>query len=115
MLESEFKDILGRNLKDFRKKNNWIQSEFAKKLGMTTNFIYDIEKGKKWPSMLTILKMANMFEVEPYQLFMNKDEVSKDASLMYSKYNKEFTKTIRDAMDNMYRRCIKNGKSKAGL
>ena len=112
MKESEFKDILGKNIKLFRTRSNYSQTAFARKLGMTTNFIGDMENGKKYPSLVTIVRMANLLEIEPYHFLLNTDEISKDTCLMYTKYNDEFTKTIHETMDNMYRKYIKKGKSK---
>jgi len=38
-------------------------------MGISTNFLADIETGKSWVSSATLVKLANIFEIEVYELF----------------------------------------------
>ena len=41
----------------------------AEKIGISTNFLADIETGKSWVSCATLSKLANIFEIKVYELF----------------------------------------------
>jgi len=44
----------------------------AEQIGISTNFLADIETGKSWVSSSTLSKLANIFEIEVYELFKPK-------------------------------------------
>jgi len=45
----------------------------AEKIGISTNFLADVETGKSWVSSSTLVKLANCFEIEVYELFRPKN------------------------------------------
>ena len=69
MEEAELRRILSANIKHYRSLRKWSQAVLAQKLGISTNFIADIETGKSWVSSLTLSKLAAIFEIEVYELF----------------------------------------------
>jgi transcriptional regulator with XRE-family HTH domain len=68
MTEKELHKIFSANIKRHRIYGNWSQVELAKKTGLSVNFINDLESGKKWGSMATMLKIAHVFNIEVYEL-----------------------------------------------
>ncbi|WP_461248145.1 helix-turn-helix domain-containing protein [Treponema sp. R6D11] len=68
MEEMELRGILGNNINRCRRLNNLSQEVLAEKLDKSTNFISDIERGKSWVSSDTLVKLAAVFNVEPYEL-----------------------------------------------
>jgi transcriptional regulator with XRE-family HTH domain len=42
----------------------------AEQIGISTNFLADVETGKSWVSSSTLVKLANCFEIDVYELFM---------------------------------------------
>jgi transcriptional regulator with XRE-family HTH domain len=91
MQEQELRGILGRNIIRCRTQNNLTQMALAEKLGKSTNFICDIECGKSWISITTLVKLAATFNVEPYELFK--------ADALLSEREKDILKSYAD--DNM--------------
>ena len=67
---NELKLIYTANLRLFRKNKRMNQAEISEKIGITEKFYNDIETGRKWGSVETIVDLANAFEVEPYELFL---------------------------------------------
>jgi len=61
------------NLKGFRKSRNISQEKLAEICGTELNYIAEIEKGKKFPSLDMIEKIAAALEIESYYLFQNND------------------------------------------
>jgi transcriptional regulator with XRE-family HTH domain len=70
MKETELRRVLSINIKHFRGLRRWSQVILAEKIGISTNFLADIETGKSWVSSSTLTKLANIFEIEVYELFM---------------------------------------------
>jgi transcriptional regulator with XRE-family HTH domain len=77
MEETELRNVLSLNIKHYRGLRRWSQVVLAEKMGISTNFLADIETGKSWVSSLTLVKLANIFEIEVYELFKLKN-ASKD-------------------------------------
>jgi transcriptional regulator with XRE-family HTH domain len=69
MEEAEIRRILSANIKHYRGLRGWSQAALAEKIGISTNFLADIETGKSWVSSLTLAKLANIFEIAVYELF----------------------------------------------
>lgn len=69
MEEAELRRILSANIKHQRGLRGWSQVKLAEKIDISTNFLADIETGKSWVSSLTLVKLANIFGIEVYDLF----------------------------------------------
>ncbi|MDR1507302.1 MAG: helix-turn-helix domain-containing protein [Treponema sp.] len=68
MNERELLKLFSANVKQYRAFFRWSQSELAEKVGISINFLSDIETGKKWASPTTIVKLAEVFRIDAYEL-----------------------------------------------
>ncbi|EMM86625.1 helix-turn-helix domain-containing protein [Leptospira santarosai] len=66
-------DALAKNLKLFRKKKNWSQTELAKNAGTTLTHINRLETGKSNPSIEIVQKIALALEVSIDDLVSERD------------------------------------------
>ena len=66
--EKKLHEILSKNIKKYRGNFKWTQSVLAHEAGVSVNFINDIESGKKWVSAGTMIKIANAFDIQVYEL-----------------------------------------------
>jgi transcriptional regulator with XRE-family HTH domain len=73
MEEAELRQILSSNIKHYRGLRGWSQVKLAEKIDISTNFLADIEIGRSWVSSLTLVKLANCFGINVYELFKPKD------------------------------------------
>ncbi|EKN87868.1 DNA-binding helix-turn-helix protein [Leptospira interrogans str. 2003000735] len=74
MKAAKFKeDALAKNLKLFRKKKNWSQTELAKNAGTTLTHINRLETGKSNPSIEIVQKIALALEVSIDDLVSQND------------------------------------------
>jgi len=73
MEETELRWVLSSNIKHYRGLRGWSQETVAEKIETSTNFLAIVESGKSWVSSLTLVKLANCFEVEVYELFRPKN------------------------------------------
>ncbi|WP_461250813.1 helix-turn-helix domain-containing protein [Treponema sp. R8-4-B8] len=56
-------------IKEIRVKNGVSQMELSLRSNLTQSFIANLEKGKKQPSVLTLIKIADALKVNPQDFF----------------------------------------------
>lgn len=78
---SEFKKLLGKRIKELRKSKGYTQDFFAELVDIGTANISNIETGKSSPTPENLLKIANVLDVTPNDLYMVKHLKSKDEIL----------------------------------
>ena len=72
--EQALKDTLSSNIKKYRHRRNWSQFTLAEKIGISTNFLADIEAGNTWVSAQTLVKFAQAFEIDAFELLRPQNE-----------------------------------------
>lgn len=60
---------IGQKFKEIRKKSGFTQENFSEKIGIEPSSLSNIENGKSFPSMQTVLKVMDNFEVTPDEFF----------------------------------------------
>lgn len=63
------KKLFGKKIKDYREKNQLTQFELAEIIGISQNFLGDIERGKKLPSISKLILLSNTLKVSLDTLF----------------------------------------------
>lgn len=63
--------MIGKNIKNYRKEKGWSQDELAKKTGMSKISIGNYERGNRCPTVETLQKIADAFEVPVNHLINN--------------------------------------------
>jgi len=64
----QFQYVIGK-IKSTRINKGVSQMELSLRSDMSQSFIANIEKGKKQPSVLTLIRIANALEVNPQDFF----------------------------------------------
>ena len=72
--EQEKLKIFGKRLRFLRFKRNISQEEFAGKTQLDRTYISGLERGKRNPSFLTLLKLAQTLNVPINQLFKGDED-----------------------------------------
>ena len=60
--------ILGRNVRDARKRRGLSQEQLALDADMKRSYVSDLERGTRNPSIKAIERLATALEVEPWSL-----------------------------------------------
>jgi len=68
--EQALRDTLSDNIKKYRHRRKWSQFVLAEKANISTNFLADIEAGNTWVSAQTLIKFAQAFEIEAFELLI---------------------------------------------
>ncbi|MFI3299927.1 MAG: helix-turn-helix transcriptional regulator [Candidatus Gastranaerophilales bacterium] len=63
------KKLIGAKIKQIRKQNKMTQELFSEKIGIESVSLSNIENGKSFPSMQTILKIFEEFDILPNDFF----------------------------------------------
>ena len=102
MTESQLKNIVRTNIKRYRDYRKWTQAEFAEKLGISINFLSDIENGKKWISPASMVKFAAVLNIEPFELFKPIEALPASVSDLFTKYNTEVIEAVSSSLKDVY-------------
>ena len=69
------------NMKKYRKKRQFSQMQLAEMLNTSTSYVGEIEINRKIPSMDMVEKIASALGVEPFRLFIDDSDRSKEELL----------------------------------
>ena len=101
MEEKELRGILSNNIKRCRVKKNLSQSALAEKVDISTNFLSDIERSKAWVSPNTLVKLASVLNIEPYELFKTDALLSNTEKSILQHYANENLKAVLSVMNQI--------------
>ena len=113
MDNKELLGIVSSNIRQYRLRGKWSQSAFAEKTDVSINFLSDIENGKKWPSMQTMIKFANAFNLEVYELLKPEGTLPDNSGHVIKKFTKEILATINKSVENIETKYMAQMKSRA--
>lgn len=60
---------IGQKIKEIRKKSRLTQEFFSEKIGIEPSSLSNIENGKSYPSMQTVLNIIETFSIRPEDFF----------------------------------------------
>lgn len=70
------KKEIGKRIRSFRTGSNLTQAQFAESLDVSTNFISEVETGKKNISMETLCRLCTQYNLSADYLLFGKDSSS---------------------------------------
>ena len=83
--------LLGKKIKELRIKSKFTQSELADLLGVTKSSVASYENDSRQPSLLVLIKIAQIFNVSTDYLLLNKSE----KNISITSLNEEQTAIIK--------------------
>lgn len=85
-------ELLGKHIREHRKKKKYTLEQLAEKLDVSTTFIGQIERAKGVPSLETLVKIANVLEVSADSLLFG--------DLNNKSGNSAFVKKVEELTEN---------------
>ncbi|MCR5763196.1 MAG: helix-turn-helix domain-containing protein [Treponema sp.] len=99
---SEIAEILGNNIRSFRKKSGWTQEKLAEKAGISVPFMTQIELARKAASLEVIESIAKALGVSYEQLFKVDVAESKEFSYAMHMFEADLTAAIVGEIHNKF-------------
>lgn len=88
------RSVFIENMKFYRKKAHFSQQKLAEKCDIATNYLSEIETGKKFPSIELIEIIANELSIPAYLFFLDTKKINLDSEIVDQKRHEEFSKEI---------------------
>ena len=107
MTEKEIRIVFSRNLRNLREQKGLSQMALASKSSLATNFINDIENGKKWISPATLSKLSEALGVQPYKLFLEIEFDHENQNGFMNQFCTELSNDILGTIKAVYARYEK--------
>ena len=85
--------VFAENLKFYRKHANFSQQQMAEKCNIATNYLSEIERGQKFPSVEMIENIAVVLNIPAYLLFLEGKNIT-DTKILLQKRNREFSEKL---------------------
>jgi len=99
MEEKELRSVFAENIKKFRNKRGWNQLLLAERLEISSNFLSEIETGKGWVSPLTLVKLANVLDINVFELFIPNDMQNNAQNELQNEKMKRFARDLTLALE----------------
>jgi transcriptional regulator with XRE-family HTH domain len=106
MDEKELRGLLSSNIKNLRRLREWSQAKLAEKIDVSVNFLADIETGKSWVSSLTLVKLANAFEVEVFELFRPENQAPNETKELIARMVHDISAGLNHSLDKISGRYL---------
>jgi transcriptional regulator with XRE-family HTH domain len=108
MRGKELRDILAGNIKLHRGRRNWSQADLSEKSGLSIVYLSDIERGNKWPYLDTLVKLADVFEVEAFELLKPEDRLPEDTASILMNYSEETFAILDKSLESMKKNAFQS-------
>ena len=111
MEEAYLRSVLSKNIKYYRGLRGWSQVKLAEQISISTNFLADIETGKSWVSSLTLVKLANCFGIDVYELFLPENIPNDEVKQAVKSIINDLSVTIEVSLKNISEKYLDIGSS----
>jgi len=95
------KAILGENVKFLRLRKGLTQAVLAEKANISVIFLSSIERGTKYPKAETVARLAQVLEVEIFELFIRKE--SPAHQILINHLSDDIKKNVITLLDNIFK------------
>jgi transcriptional regulator with XRE-family HTH domain len=95
MNEAECREILSANLKRYRSRLHLSQMDLALDLGISPNFLSDVERCKKWVSPHTLALLAEALHIEVFELFKPEKDLPDDVDAILARCFEDISLGVR--------------------
>jgi transcriptional regulator with XRE-family HTH domain len=98
----ELRAILGKGIRFYRQQRQLSQAALAEQANISITFLSNIERGIKYPTSDTLSSIANVLEVEAYELFRHDHSPAKNRTL-FERFKIDITKNVMETLETVYK------------
>ena len=99
------KAILGKNIKSIRLEKSLTQAVLAEKANISIIFLSSIERGTKYPKADVLARIAQVLDVEAFELFKG-DLVPSDSKKLVARLSKDISAKLNSALDSIFNQYL---------
>jgi len=99
MNDEKLKYQLGANIASYRKRNRLTQAGLAEKLNYSDKAVSKWERGESMPDVLTLVQLADLFEVTVNDLLVDPNELPETTGAVEKAMEKVVEKTLKRKAD----------------
>ncbi len=70
----DMRRLVGRNVRRIRLEKGLTQEQFSERSGFTQQYLSDLERGRRNPTVVTLFELSQALEVEPISLIKPDEE-----------------------------------------
>ena len=74
----DMRKLVGRNFGRFRREKGFTQESFAEASGFTQQYISDLERGRRNPTVVTLFELASTLGVSHVDLILPDDQAQSE-------------------------------------
>jgi len=98
----ELKSILGKGIRFYRHQRQLSQAYLAEEAEISVTFLSNIERGIKYPTSDTLSAIANVLEIEVFELFRHDHSPAEHRSL-FERFKIDITKNVLETLETVYK------------
>ena len=102
------REIIALNLKEQRRKSGFTQAQLAEKVNVSTHHIARIETARDYPRLELIDRIANVLNIEVYQLFINPLSAHEELQRLYQAVARNIDQLVSEAIEKGIANKFKN-------
>ena len=96
---------LGKNVKRLRSRKKLTQAVLAEKAGISIIFLSSIERGAKYPKAEILARIANVLEVEAFELFKG-SLVPFESKELITHLSKDISTKLNIALEDIFKQYL---------
>ncbi len=105
MSSDDLRKTVATNIKKFRKINHLTLAALAERANLSVGYLCDLESGKKWGMPETITKITQALHIQPFQLFIEEENIDNDILAMKLE---QILTILKGNMDTEFIKLIKS-------
>lgn len=96
-------EIIAGNIKRVRKEMGFTQAGLAESAGISSGYMCDIERSRRWPSADIITKLSAVLKVDPFQLLLpTEDSPYFDRHRTLTSFSRQVKEAIEEKMSEVF-------------
>ena len=96
---TSLRDIFAYNLKNKRRNFGISQAQLAERVNVSTHHIATIETARNYPTLDLVERMANVLNIEIYELFINPLSPPEEMERLYQSVAKNIELVVSEAVE----------------
>jgi len=103
----DIRKIMAINIKRIRMEMNLTQAELSERTGMSSGYMCDIERARRWPSAGKLAKITEVLKMEPFQLLLpSEDSPYFDRRKTLTTFSKQVREALNKNISEVYEGMI---------